>query len=173
MGRTDGISNWNADRLTRLAELWKCTINKPVRRLQSDRLELFAKLEYGGFSGSVKDRAAFRMVEQGLQSGQLCSDSVIVESTSGNLGLALAGLCRFLDLRFMAVIDPLINSGTEARLRRLCFEVIKVRERDATGGYLLNRRKAVFEQQSRFSSVFFPNQYDNPENYLAYYHTLG
>lgn len=159
--------------LQRIRELWNCTINKPMRRLHSEQVDLYAKLEYGGLSGSVKDRAALSMLEKAIEREEIVSSTVVVESTSGNLGLALAGACRLIGVRFIAVIDPLVNVGTEVRLRQTCFEVIKVRERDSSGGYLLNRRKRVFEQRSRFDDIFFPNQYENPDNFLAYYATLG
>jgi cysteine synthase A len=67
----------------------------------------------------------------------------------------------------------MITENKEKTLRLLSYDVIKVVDRDASGGYLLNRIKKVKEFISSNDNVYNPNQYQNEDNYLSYYYTLG
>lgn len=147
--------------------------NTPLKRLKSLTDQTYVKLEYNNFSGSVKDRAAFNIIYQGIKTGKIDSDTEIVESSSGNFGIALACLCRHLALKFTPVIDPNINAGYEHMLRLLTPYVLKVDRADHTGGYLLTRIKEVERICAERDNIFWPNQYENPDNYLAYFHGLG
>jgi cysteine synthase A len=71
------------------------------------------------------------------------------------------------------VIDPNINHDYELLLNKLADRVEKVTERDETGGYLLTRLKKVKEVCEQGSDIYWTNQYDNPNNYLAYYEGMG
>ncbi len=133
----------------------------------------FAKLEYTNCMGSIKDRAAFYIMENAIKSGLIRENTTIIESTSGNFGMALAAICKHLDLKFIPVIDPNISREKEAVLKLLSHKVVKVRDRDKTGGYLLTRINVVNELMAAIPNSFNPNQYCNPDNYLAYYHSLG
>lgn len=134
---------------------------------------LYTKLEYENCFGSIKDRPALYIIKNAILSGLINEESTIVESTSGNFGLALAGICKTLGIKFIPVIDPNISAQKEQLLRLLSHSVIKVTERDETGGYLLNRIKVVREFLENDPRAYNPNQYENPNNYLSYYYTLG
>ncbi len=156
--------------LKSIEHLIGCT---PFVQIVDQMNNVYAKLEYYNLYGSVKDRAAYYILLSALQEGIVNSKTVVVESSSGNFAIALASLCKFLGLHFIAVIDANTNSYTVKFLRATCFKVIKVREKDATGGYLLNRLKIVKGICGRNKNSFWPNQYENVNNYLAYYHGLG
>jgi N-(2-amino-2-carboxyethyl)-L-glutamate synthase len=156
-----------------LAPLEKLIGNTSLHKLSFEHSNLYTKLEYENCFGSVKDRPALNIIRNSLVNGLINEDYTIIESTSGNFGIALAGICRQVGLRFIAVIDPNICSQKEQLLRLMSHDVIKVTERDATGGYLLNRIKVVNEYLQHHEYSFNPNQYENADNYLSYYTTLG
>lgn len=144
-----------------------------VCKMQFGYGNLYAKLEYANLMGSIKDRAAYFMMQKAVEEGLVSRKSVVVESTSGNFGIALAAICKRIAIKFIPVVDPNISREKEALLSLLSYKVVKVREKDKTGGYLLNRIERVRELIAEYSPAYNPNQYQNPYNYLSYYHTLG
>lgn len=143
--------------------------NTPLRKLNMEGYNLFAKLEYNNYSGSIKDRASFNIIRNALQNGDINKDTLIVESSSGNFAISLASICKVLGLKFIPVIDPNINQGYESLLRLLCNRVTKVSKPDATNGYLLTRIETVKEMCVQEENVFWTNQYENVYNYQGYY----
>jgi cysteine synthase A len=135
---------------------------------------LYAKLEGLNPGGSMKDRAAANIIQRAFESGVIDSRSVIVESSSGNMGVGLAQVCAFFGLRFICVIDPKITSQNRRLLKAYGAELEPVEEPDAaTGDFLrarLNRVKTLVESEPR---AFWPNQYANLENAAAHHHTMG
>lgn len=146
--------------------------NTRLIKLQVPNADVYAKLEYTNLFGSVKDRAAYYIVSEAIKSGQLTADHFIVESSSGNFAIALMGICNLLGIPFVPVIDPNINEEYEKLLRLSC-EVVKVQEKDQTGGYLLTRINTVKEILEKYRNAFWTDQYSNINNYLGYYHGLG
>ena len=69
-----------------------------LKKAMDVRFHLFAKLEGVNPSGSTKDRPALEIVRQGLLTGKIRQDTVIVEASSGNMGVALAQVCAYLNL---------------------------------------------------------------------------
>jgi cysteine synthase A len=136
-------------------------------------IDLLAKLEFYNPLGSVKDRAAAYVLESVLRRGVIDKDTWIVESSSGNMGVALAAYSRYHGLRFRCVVDPRISAVNEMLIRSLGATVVKVEERDATGGYLLTRIEQVREFLGRTPNTYWTDQYANPLVADAYYHTLG
>lgn len=142
--------------------------NTPLIELKNDDVNLFAKLEYNNFSGSSKDRAAYSIIYNGIKMGQITEDTTIIASSSGNLAIAIASICKRLQLKFFPVIDPNINSAYEALLNLMSHKVIKVTQRDHTGGYLLTRINVVNELHARTPNSFVADQYGDPNNYKGY-----
>lgn len=150
--------------------------NTPVVRLQVEGLEhirVLAKLEYMNPTGSVKDRAASYLIEKLQRLGEIDKGTTLIESTSGNFGIALSTYCRYHGLNFHCVIDPNISAENEMLIRMMGCSVSKVTERDATGGFLLTRIQKVAELKASIPNSYWVNQYQNPFNAEAYYHTLG
>ncbi|MFB6367485.1 2,3-diaminopropionate biosynthesis protein SbnA [Paenibacillus elgii] len=136
-------------------------------------LELYAKMEMFNPTGSVKDRSAFYILDKLLATGQINQETVIIESSSGNFGLALSAFCRERGLLFYCVIDANIMPDNETLINRLSGKVFKITEPDANGGYLLNRIKKVKELRQAIPNSYWVNQYENPLNAESYYETLG
>src|SRR5207253_9055844 len=126
-----------ASRLTTRLELLRNTLRPtPHVRLAMEGMDLFAKLEYVNPIGSIKDRAAYWILTRATERGEICEETTVIESSSGNFAAALAAFTKLVGLRFIPVIDPNISGTYESFLRRLCPTVMKVEDRDDTGGFL-------------------------------------
>lgn len=136
-------------------------------------VEVLAKLEMLNPCGSMKDRPARYIIEQGLREDTLRPGMRLVESTSGNLGVALAAVARVHGLAFTAVVDP-NTSATNLRLLALFgADVDMVTEPDEAGGYLHTRVHRAQDYAEAEPDVVWINQYANERNWQAYYDTLG
>ena len=131
-------------------------------------LDLYLKLEFYNPTGSVKDRAAAYILKRLTELGIINSGTTIVESSSGNFGIALSVYCKKLGLKFCCVIDPNISPINETIIRKLASQVIKVTERDSSGGYMLRRIEKVKEILANVPGSYWINQYANPYNAEAY-----
>ncbi len=137
------------------------------------QVDVFAKLEFTNPTGSVKDRAARYVIETLLQRGTIDRNTVLIESSSGNFGIALAARAAVHGLRFICVVDPMIATANEALLNAFGAEVVKVTTPDQQGGYLKTRLRRVQELLHSFDNAYWINQYGNPLNAEAYSQTLG
>lgn len=153
----------------RLQEIETLLRPTPVIPVPHAEVDLYAKLDYANTIGSIKDKPAFQILKAAILRGELTRDMTVVESSSGNFAIAIAVFCKLLGLRFIPVIDPNVSSWNEARLRTLCQEVVRVDERDDTGGFLKTRLRTVEELCKRHRPSFWPNQYGNPDAMRAHY----
>lgn len=136
-------------------------------------LNVYIKLEFNNPTGSIKDRAANFILNKLVTNGEIDKDTIIIESSSGNFGIALASYCKMMGLRFFCVIDPNITETNEMLIRKLSSETFKVENHDEYGGYLIERIKKVKKLQEQYDNTYWINQYGNPYNAEAYYRTLG
>jgi N-(2-amino-2-carboxyethyl)-L-glutamate synthase len=142
------------------------------RFIPEARFDLFAKLEALNPGGSIKDRPAVAILEEALRSGAIGPKTVIVESSSGNMGIGLAQVCRYHGLRFICVVDPKTAPTNLRVLRAYGAEIDFVNEPDPESGEFLQARlNRVRELLGRIPSSFWPNQYDNLENPGSHYST--
>lgn len=155
----------------------QCVGDTPLVRLSrcfpDPEVEVLAKLELMNPLGSVKDRPARFIIETGLEQGWIRPGSHIVESTSGNLGIALATLCRLHDLSFVAVVDPKTADANLSMLRALGAEVEMVTESDGCGGYLEARVRRARRLAEQLPHGVWINQYANELNWHAHYLGAG
>nr|AYM54410.1 pyridoxal-5'-phosphate-dependent protein beta subunit [Phaselicystis flava] len=142
----------------------------PITEIAEPDMNLFVKLEHCNMIGSSKDRSALWMLKSAVERGELDAETTIIESSSGNVALALASFCRLLGLPFVPVIDPNISSFNESALRAACEVVVKVEERDDTGGYLKTRLAKVKELCNSSRRAYWTNQYSNRDNMLGHFH---
>jgi N-(2-amino-2-carboxyethyl)-L-glutamate synthase len=155
--------------VARLEQLRRTLRPTPHVPLQMEGVNLFAKLEYVNPVGSIKDRPAFWILKRAAERGEICEDTTVVESSSGNFASALAAFTRLVGLRFIPVIDPNISGTYESFLRRMCDRVVKVEERDDTGGFLKTRLKMVEQLCMTVPNAYWTNQYANPDAADAHY----
>jgi 2,3-diaminopropionate biosynthesis protein SbnA len=142
-------------------------------RIHGRRRVVHLKLEGANPCGSLKDRTAQSLIDELEQRGALEQGSVLVESTSGNLGVALAWLARRRGYHFVAVIDPKTTPENVRRLRRLDAQIELVDTPDDAGGYLLARIERVRQLCASSPAYVWPDQYANPANPRAHEHGTG
>ncbi|MFE5402552.1 2,3-diaminopropionate biosynthesis protein SbnA [Streptomyces sp. NPDC056580] len=134
---------------------------------------LYLKCEGFNFAGSIKLKAANEMVESAERDGVLRPDSVLVESSSGNLGVALSMIAASKGYRFLCVTDARCNLSTRLLMEALGSQVHVVADPDANGGFLgtrLDYVRSLCESDDRYVWL---SQYTNPGNWRAHYRTTG
>src|SRR5437588_11019399 len=159
--------------VTRLQQLGKMLRPTPHVPLAVPGMQLFAKLEYVNPIGSIKDRPAFWILKRAAERGEICDETTVIESSSGNFASALAAFTRLVGLRFIPVIDPNISGTYESFLRRACSTVVKVEDRDDTGGFLKTRLQKVKELCATVPNAYWTNQYGNLDAIEAHYELTG
>ncbi|WP_418959839.1 cysteine synthase family protein [Streptomyces tritici] len=137
---------------------------RPVVVPVGDRtVRLWLKLEAENPFGSIKARTAQALIDALETGGTLRPGMRVVESTSGNLGVALAGLCAERGYGCTLVVEPSTPPASVARMREYGAEVVTVRE--VPGGRTLGARlRAVREILAAGSDVVWTNQYESPAN---------
>jgi len=145
-----------------------------LTRIFSDkRFRLYAKLEALNPGGSMKDRPALKILMEGMESGDISPGTVVIESSSGNMGIGLAQVCSVLGLKFICVVDPKTTSQNIRLLEAYGAQVDQVTEPDpATGEYLQARLNRVQALLSSTRKGFWPNQYANAHNAIAHHQTM-
>ncbi|SCY90807.1 2,3-diaminopropionate biosynthesis protein SbnA [Rhizobium sp. NFACC06-2] len=151
--------------------------NTPLVELElpfsSDKFRIFAKLEMFNPGGSIKDRPALHMVTKAIQSGRINQGVHLIESSSGNLAIAMAMIAQQMKLKFTAVIDPNITSTNRALIESYGAFTELVTETDEEGGYLHTRIRRVQTLLQEVPNSVWLNQYANPDNPAAHYHGAG
>jgi S-sulfo-L-cysteine synthase (O-acetyl-L-serine-dependent) len=133
-------------------------------------VEFYAKAEWFNPGGSVKDRAALRMVREGERKGELRPGKVILDSTSGNTGIAYAMIGA---VKGYGVKLCLPGSASEERKRILQAygaELVMTPADEGSDGAIRRAREIYAGDPERY---FYPDQYRNPANWQAHYHTTG
>lgn len=131
------------------------------------------KLEGLNAAGSIKLKTALQMIADLEEAGGVRPGARFVESSSGNLGVALALVCAERGYRFTCVTDPNAAASTVSKMRALGAEVVTVVERDATGNYLGTRIDLVQRLCGEDPGLIWLNQYANQSNWRAHYRMTG
>ena len=143
------------------------------RFLPGAQFELYAKLEALNPGGSSKDRAAISLIQRGLDTGAIRSDTTIIESSSGNLGVGLAQVCAYFGLRFICVVDQKTTLQNIRLIKSYGAEIDLVLEPDVeTGEFLQARIDRVQTLLRSTPNAFWPNQYANVYNAVAHHRTM-
>ena len=130
---------------------------------------LFLKCEGFNFAGSIKLKAAIEMVEAAERDGVLKPDSILVESSSGNLGVALSMIAASKGYRFLCVTDSRCNLATRLMMEALGSQVHVIADQEANGGFLGARIDYVRALCASDDRYVWLNQYTNPSNWKAHY----
>ena len=127
--------------------------------------DVFLKLEGFNVTGSIKIKTAIRLIEEFEQRGIVKPhESLIVESSSGNLGLALSLVCAIKGYKFICVTDPNANRTTIRGIELYGAKVVVVEDRDPAGGYLESRLKKIDQILQSDPNAVWLNQYANIAN---------
>jgi cysteine synthase B len=148
--------------------------NTPLLRLRDPdlppRVELYAKLEFFNPAGSVKDRPALRMIRDGQSSGELTPDKIILDSTSGNTGIAYAMIGAALGYRVRLAMPSNATAERKAILAAYGAEVVFSDPGEGSDGAILLARRLLEEDPD---SYYKPDQYNNPSNWKAHRDTTA
>ena len=146
--------------------------NTPLVRLEAletNGSQIFAKLEWQNPAGSVKDRAAARMIAEGERSGALQPGGTILDATSGNTGIAYAMLGAALGYRVRLCVPANVTPERLRMLRAFGAEVVPTDPMDGSDGAIRMAR----EIHAREPHLFYPDQYNNDANWRAHYDTTA
>jgi cysteine synthase B len=150
--------------------------NTPLIRLRRicaslpDSVEIYAKAEWFNPGGSVKDRPALNILRTAEATGQLTPEKILLDSTSGNMGIAYATLAGALGYKVRLVIPENASPERMMILRALGAEFTLSSPLEGSDGAIREARALATAKPDTF---FYANQYDNPANWQAHYHTTG
>ncbi len=153
-----------------LAQIGNTPLIRIRRILQSERIQIEAKLEWFNPGGSVKDRPAARMIRVGEETGELTQSKTILDSTSGNTGIAYAMIGARKGYRVRLALPR--NASVE-RKRILLAYGVELELTDPLEGSDGAYRRVQEIYQENPGKYFYPNQYGNDANWKAHYETTG
>jgi cysteine synthase B len=150
--------------------------NTPMVQLQKitrylpENIRIYAKLERFNPGGSVKDRPALWMIRDGLEKGLLSKDKIILDSTSGNTGIALAMIGTYMDFRVRLVMPGNVSDERKRICRAFGAELIFSDPLEGSDGAIIDARR-IYEENPEL--YFKPDQYNNPANPRAHEESTG
>jgi S-sulfo-L-cysteine synthase (O-acetyl-L-serine-dependent) len=145
----------------------------PLRKFTeklSPRVKVFAKAEWFNPSGSVKDRPALNIIRTALANGELAPGKRLLDSTSGNMGIAYATFGVALGIPVTLTLPASASPERITVLRALGAELILTDPLEGSDGALLAAREMASKNPDLY---FYARQYDNPANWQAHYRTTG
>jgi S-sulfo-L-cysteine synthase (O-acetyl-L-serine-dependent) len=144
----------------------------PLRRIGAPfpRVEIYAKAEWFNPSGSVKDRAAREIILAAERSGDLTPDKILLDATSGNMGIAYATLGAARGYKVALTLPANASRERIITLKALGAEVILTDPLDGTDGAQREARSVYAANPDRY---FYADQYNNPSSWRAHYRTTG
>ncbi|MGE5326363.1 MAG: PLP-dependent cysteine synthase family protein, partial [Deltaproteobacteria bacterium] len=149
--------------------------NTPLLRLprigaEVPGIEIYAKAEWMNPGGSVKDRPAKNIVLEAERAGLMSKDKTLIDSTSGNTGIAYAMICAARGYRVAIVMPSNASEERKRTLKAYGAEIIYTDPMEGSDGAIRKVRQMVEEHPEKY---FYANQYDNPANWRAHYKTTG
>ena len=136
-------------------------------------IPLHLKCEGFNFAGSIKLKPAIAMVQAAERAGRLKPGGLLIESSSGNLGLALSIIAADRGYQFLCVTDDRCNPATVAAMRAYGTTVEIITDPDPEGGYLAARLRRVDELLAENPGSLWLDQYRNYENWLSHYRSTA
>jgi len=149
--------------------------NTPLLRLERigrefPNVEFTAKAEWFNPGGSVKDRPALSMIQAGIAAGALTSGKTIIDATSGNTGIAYAMIGAALGYPVKLCLPDSASQERKRILAAFGAELVITPGDEATDGAIRRVQKIVAGDPGKY---FYPDQYGNPANWQAHYHTTA
>lgn len=156
----EGLSLIGRTPLLRLARLTR----------EFPQVEFYAKAEWANPGGSVKDRAALNIILEAERAGLLDPSKTLLDSTSGNTGIAYAMICAARGYRVKLCVPANVSMERKRLLEAYGAEVVYTDPLEGSDGAL---RKARELRAQDLDKYFYADQYNNPANWLAHYHSTG
>ena len=138
-----------------------------IRSLNSNpKVKILAKLEYFNPGGSIKDRPALRMIENGEASGELTREKTVIEATSGNTGIGLALVCSVKGYRLLLAMSESVSGERRKILKARGAEILLTPGHLGTDGAIEEAYRLVRENPQGY---FMTDQFNNDANWQAHY----
>jgi cysteine synthase B len=149
--------------------------NTPLVRLAKvgaahRRVEIYAKAEWANPGGSVKDRPAMNIILEAERAGLMSKDKVLIDSTSGNTGIAYAMICAARGYRVRLYMPSNVSVERKRILKAYGAEIVYTDPMEGSDGAIRQVREMAAENSGLY---FYANQYDNPANWQAHYNTTA
>lgn len=149
--------------------------NTPLLRFQRigrefPGVEFYAKAEWANPGGSVKDRPALNIILEAERAGLMSRDKALIDSTSGNTGIAYAMICAARGYKAKLFMPGNVSVERKRILKAYGAEVVFTDPMDGSDGAIRHVRKLAAENPDPY---FYANQYDNPANWRAHYNGTG
>jgi len=136
----------------------------------SRSVEVYAKCEWTNPGGSVKDRPALFIIREAELSGALTPDKILLDATSGNMGIAYATYGAARGYRVKLVVPANASPERIGILRTLGAEIVLSDPTEGSDGAILEARRIAAVDPARY---YYADQYNNPANWQAHYFTTG
>jgi S-sulfo-L-cysteine synthase (O-acetyl-L-serine-dependent) len=167
------MSSWLRTR--RIDSVTEAVGDTPLLRLRvvtknAHDVPVYVKLEFENPGGSVKDRAALRMILDAQKDGRLTRGKTLIDSTSGNTGVAYSLFGAALGIPVKLVMPSNVSKARKDIVRAFGTEVIYSDPLEGSDGAMRLAKTIVDENPE---TLFYPDQYANPSNPLAHYHGTG
>ena len=143
---------------------------KRITKQLPESVEVYAKLESYNPGGSVKDRAAKRMIEDAEKSGRLTKDKIILDSTSGNTGIAYAWIGAVKGYGVELVVPQNVSEERKKILKAFGAKVVFSNPLEGSDGAIRLAWKLYVDNPDKYCKL---DQYNNPSNPQAHYDTTG
>jgi cysteine synthase B len=144
-------------------------LNSLTHRLKKN-IKIYAKLEYYNPGGSVKDRAALQMIRDAEESGELTKNKVLIDSTSGNTGIAYAMIAAVMGYKAKIVIPKNASIERKKIIAGFGAEIVYSSAFEGSDGAIRLAKNIYNENPDLY---FMPDQYSNPSNWRAHYLSTG
>jgi cysteine synthase B len=145
-------------------------IDKITKGLQNKNVDIYAKAEWFNPGGSVKDRPALRIIEEAERTGRLNRGKIIIDSTSGNTGIAYALIGASKGYKVTLVMPLNVSEERKRIVRAFGANMVFTDPLLGSDGAMLEAKRMVNAEPSRYLYV---DQYNNPENWKAHFETTG
>lgn len=135
--------------------------NTPMVDVDIDGNRIMAKLECMNPFGSMKDRAAFAVLNNLLESGYISNNTTIIESSSGNFAIALSGVCAALKMKCICVVDNNLTKANRQIIEKYGSKILQVTTEDKNQSNQEKRIETVKQFIELNKNTYWTNQYDN------------
>lgn len=132
-------------------------------------VSILGKLESRNPGGSVKDRAALFMIQNAEKKGLIDKDTVIIEPTSGNTGIALAMVCAYKGYKLLLTMPDTMSIERRNLLKSYGAEIVLTPGHKGMKGAI----EKAYELKEKYKKAFIPQQFENPANVQAHIYTTA
>lgn len=145
-------------------------LHKFTRIFSKDNVNIFAKQEWKQLGGSVKARAAYNIIRNAIENGELNKNKILLDATSGNTGIAYAAIAQKLGIKVALCLPENASEERKNILRNLGAEIIYTSKFEGTDGAQDVAKKLATEDPDRY---YYASQYTNENNWKGHYFTTA